>query len=143
MCSQTGVREQGKTLIVVAHGAYAKRSFLKPLIEKSITVVGRLRCDAAIYNVPKVPKKRGRGRPHKYGKNKLSLSRRGSHNKGWIQTTVNLYNKTTSVVYKTFIATYKPAGGAMSVVIVKRSSKTEKMMIVAIKRPVIIMCINS
>src|SRR5262249_32594428 len=42
----------GKPLWVVADGAYANREFLKPAKSMGMTVVSRLRCDAALWSLP-------------------------------------------------------------------------------------------
>jgi hypothetical protein len=54
-----------KPIWVVADGAYAKAAFLKPAKELGMTVVSRLRCDAALWSLPQaVPvDQRGPGRP--------------------------------------------------------------------------------
>ena len=44
----------GKPLWVVADGAYAKANFLKPAMALGMTVVSRLRCDAALWSLPPV-----------------------------------------------------------------------------------------
>jgi len=116
------VKKAGKSLWVVADGAYAKRPFLRPMIQAGVTVVSRLRKDAALYDLPPVLKKgqrRGRGRPRKYGKNRLSLAKRAGHRKGWKQVQCLVYGKRVSKTYKTFLATYPPAGGVIRVVIVQ------------------------
>src|SRR4051794_39688037 len=51
-----------KPLWVVADGAYAKKEFLKPAVSLGMTVVSRLRKDAALWSVPG-PKPRGRRGP--------------------------------------------------------------------------------
>ena len=114
------VKKAGKTLWVVVDGFYAKRPFLEPAIEAGVTVVSRLRKDAAIYDLPARPRKRGRGRPRKYG-NRMSLAKRGAHKKGWQQIECRVYGKTVTKTYKTFLATYRPAGGVIRVVIVKET----------------------
>ena len=51
---------------VVADGAYAKRPFLKRVLAAGVTVISRLRCDAALWSLPPViepGQKKGRGRP--------------------------------------------------------------------------------
>ena len=65
---------------VVTDGAYAKRPFLKRVLAAAMTVISRLRCDAALWSLPVVVdpgQKRGRGRPPKYGKNRIDLAKRG------------------------------------------------------------------
>ena len=51
----------GKPLWVVADGAYAKKEFLKPAIALGMTVVSRLRCDAALWSLPPVVPEDQRG----------------------------------------------------------------------------------
>jgi len=108
-----------KPVIAVVDGAYAKRPFLKRAKAAGVTVVSRLRKDAALFSVPPVPKRRGRGCPRKYGTQRLSLARRGAHRHGWSTGEFELYGKLTSVTYKTFLATYRPAGGLIRVIIVR------------------------
>ena len=65
--------------------------------------------DAALRDVPPAPKQRGRGRPRRYGKNRISLAKRAAHRKGWKETECNVYGKIVTKTYKTFLATYAPA----------------------------------
>jgi hypothetical protein len=109
----------GKRLLVVADGAYAKRPFLERMKAIGAVVVSRLRKDAALFDVPTPPKRRGRGRPRKYGPNRLSLSRKAAHRHGWQTEVFELYGRRVEKVYKTFLATYAPAGGVIRVVLVK------------------------
>ena len=110
-----------RRVLVVADGAYAKRPFLQRVLATGAVVVSRLRKDAALFELPDVKKRRGKGRPRKYGKD-ISLSRRGAHRQGWTTTRMILYGKEQDVRYKTFLATYPPVGGVIRVVIVKRSA---------------------
>ena len=112
----------GKQLWVVADGAYAKRPFLRRAQAAGAVVVSRLRKDAALQSVPRprrpgAPKKRG-PRPT-YGKEALSLSKRAAHRQGWQTDTFVLYGQEVTKTYKTFEATYRPAGGRIRVVLVK------------------------
>lgn len=111
-------RQAGKAAWVVADGAYAKRPFLKPLIGAGVTVVSRLRKDAAIHDLPRQKKQRGRGRPRMYGK-RMSLCRKAAHRQGWQTVKCAVYGKTVEKQIKTFLAVYRPAGGVIRVVIVK------------------------
>ena len=64
---------------VVTDGAYVKRPFLKRVLGAGVTVISRLRCDAALWSLPPVVdpgQKKGRGRPPKYGKDRIDLARR-------------------------------------------------------------------
>jgi hypothetical protein len=111
----------GRTLWVVADGAYAKKVFLQAAAAAQVIVVSRLRKDAALFDVPvPVPAgQRGRGRPRTYGKNAISLAKRAGHRRGWQTGTFVLYGVEVTKRYKTFLATYRPAGGLIRVVLVK------------------------
>lgn len=111
----------GKELWVVVDGAYIKRPFLQRAIRAGATVVGRLRKDAALWSVPVPvpPSRRRRGAPRKYGPKRISLAKRAGHRQGWMRETFTLYGKQTVACYKTFLATYKPVGGLIRVVLVR------------------------
>jgi hypothetical protein len=110
-----------KTLWVVVDGGYAKRPFLSVCLQHGMVVVGRLRCDAALWDLPANPPpgRRRRGRPRKYGKNKLSLAKRAGQGRGWKRVRGKLYGEEVAKRVKTFLATWKPVGGPIRVVIVK------------------------
>jgi hypothetical protein len=110
-----------KRVMVVADGAYAKRPFLKRVMTTGAVVVSRLRKDAALFDIPVTTKLRGKGRPRKYGKYRISLAHRGGHRQGWTSSQMKLYGKEQTVRFKTFLATYAPVGSVTRVVIVKRS----------------------
>jgi len=108
-----------RPLWVVADGAYAKRPFLQRAKELGVTVVSRLRKDAALLSLPK-PKKPGqRGPQATYGTAAFDLAKRAGHTQGWQKDTFTLYGKEQPKKYKTFLATYQPAGGVIRVVLVK------------------------
>jgi hypothetical protein len=110
----------GKALWVVADGAYAKKEFLKPAIALGMTVVSRLRCDAALWSLPPVvpEDQRGPGRPRIYGTDRISLAKRAGQRRGWTVEAFTLYGERVVKRYKTFLATWKPAGGVIRVVLV-------------------------
>ena len=110
-----------RTLWVVADGAYAKRPFLQAAAAAGAIVVSRLRKDAALFDVPPPvkPGERRKGRPRTYGKNAISLAKRAGHPRGWETGTFQLYSVEMTKRYKTFLATYPPAGGLIRVVLVK------------------------
>jgi hypothetical protein len=114
----------GKTLWVVIDGGYTKRPFLQPVLAQGVVVVGRLRKDAALRDLPptlKPGQKRGRGRPRKYGKIKISLAKRAGQRRGWQKIDCTVYGKAATKTCKTFLAMYPPAGGRVRVVIVKEN----------------------
>jgi hypothetical protein len=120
LCLAKIAQDAGKTVWVVADGAYAKRAFMHPIIAAGIVIVSRLRKDAALYDLPPKQKHRGRGRPRKYGK-KLSLKHKAAHPKGWNTIACQVYGKIVTKQFKTFLATYPPVGGVIRVVIVKEA----------------------
>jgi len=109
----------GKTVWVVADGAYAKRPFLKPLRQAGVVVISRLRKDAALFDLPKPCTQRGRGRPRQYGRQEISLARRAAHAQNWHTVECSAYGQPVTKTIKTFLATYRPAGGVIRVVIVQ------------------------
>jgi hypothetical protein len=112
----------GKTPWVVIDGGYTKRPFLKRALKTGVTIVGRLRKDAALRDLPTKLKKgqrRGRGRPRKYGKNRLSLAKRAGQQRGWQTIACTVYGEAITKTCKTFLATYGPVGGVIRVVLVK------------------------
>jgi hypothetical protein len=111
----------GKKPWVVADGAYAKKPFLQRAMGAGATVVSRLRKDAALWSVPVEvpPGQRRRGRPRKYGTDKISLAKRAGHRQGWCRGTFLLYGEEATICYKTFLATYEPAAGLIRVVLVR------------------------
>lgn len=115
----------GKELWIVADGAYAKRPFLKRARKLGVSVISRLRRDASLWDLPKQPKKRGRGQPRKYGSNRIRLAKRAGQKRGWQTVECLLYGKWVTKTIKTFLATYKPAYGTIRVVIVKEARGCE------------------
>lgn len=108
----------GKPVWVVADGAYAKAPFLKPMRALAVTVVSRLRKDAALWGVPGPRPRHRRGPKRIYGEKRVDLAKRGGQRRGWATGTFTLYGKATTKRYKTFVATWRPAGGAIRVVLV-------------------------
>jgi DDE superfamily endonuclease len=108
---------------VVVDGAYAKRPFLRPARELGFTVVSRLRKDAALWSVPQpVPaEQRGPGRPPTYGKQRISLAKRAGQPRGWQPVACVQYGKQVTKTIKTFLATWRPAGGVIRVVLVQEA----------------------
>ena len=118
------LRGTGKTLWIVADGAYAKRPFLKRALAADAVVVSRLRKDAALRSVPKPPRPgqpKKRGRKPKYGPAAISLAKRAAHRHGWQRGDFVLYGKTAAKTFKTFLATYEPVGSLIRVVLVREA----------------------
>jgi hypothetical protein len=107
-----------KPLWAVADGAYAKAAFLKPMAALGVTVVSRLRKDAALWTVPGPRRLGQRGRTRLYGDRRIDLAKRAGQRRGWKTGRFDLYGEPTLKRYKTFVATWRPAGGAIRVVLV-------------------------
>ena len=118
------LQNTGKSLWLVADGAYAKRPFLRRALAAGAVVVSRLRKDAALRSLPETPR-RGqpakRGRKPKYGKQAISLAKRAGHRHGWQTADFVLYGQTVRKTFKSFLATYAPAGGIIRVVLVRET----------------------
>jgi len=108
----------GKPVWAVADGAYAKAVFLDAMRELGVTVVSRLRKDAALRSVPGPRQPGQRGPARKYGPERIALAKRAGQKRGWTTATFELYGKSVEKKYKTFLATWRPAGGAIRVVLV-------------------------
>jgi len=109
----------GRALWLACDGAYAKRPLLRAAREAGVVVVSRLRKDAAL-RTPPPPRRPGqRGRPAVYGPNRVSLAKRAGQKRGWRRAEVELYGEVTEKTYKTFMATWRPAGGPIRVVLVR------------------------
>jgi len=112
------LRLLSKSVWVVADGAYAKKSFLKPLKALGVTVVSRLRKDAALWSVPGPRRPGQRGPKRVYGEARIDLAKRAGQRRGWRTGTFALYGALAEKRYKSFVATWRPAGGAIRVVLV-------------------------
>ena len=103
----------------VVDGGYAKRPFLRAARRDGFVVCGRLRKDAALWSVP-LPKPAGRRGPQAtYGKQRLSQALRAGHQQGWQQVPCVQYGERVTKTIKTFLATWRPAGGTIRVVLVQ------------------------
>ncbi len=116
--AHTWLRYTGKPLWVVVDGAYAKAPVLKPAIAMGMTVVSRLRKDAALWTAPGPRPPGRRGRPRVYGESRIGLARRAGQRRGWTTGTFELYGQRVRKRYKTFEARWRPAGGVIRVVLV-------------------------
>lgn len=104
---------------VAVDGGYAKRPFLKAARARGVVVVSRLRKDAALYSLP-APKKAGQPGPQAtYGKARISLAKRAGQKRGWREVECYQYGEARTKKVKAFRATWRPAGGAIAVVLVE------------------------
>jgi len=111
----------GRAVRVVADGFYAKRPFLKPAARAGVAVISRLRRDAGLRTLP-VPPRGGRrrpGRPPTYGSGRISLAKRAGQKRGWQRLECRQYGGKVVKQVKTFLATWRPAGGLIRVVLVR------------------------
>jgi hypothetical protein len=115
----THLKHKEKPIWIAVDGGYAKREVIRAAQRKGITLVGRLRKDAALRGLPGPQPVGKRGRKPKYGIDKISLAKRAGHQKGWQTQEMVLYGKKMTKTYKTFLATWRPAGGVIRVVLVK------------------------
>jgi DDE superfamily endonuclease len=105
---------------VAADGAYAKRPFLIPARKAGWVVVSRLRKDAQLWDLPPTQRRPGqRGPMPTYGKSRISLAKRAGQKRGWEEVECVQYGEVVTKTIKTFLATYRPAGGIIRVVLVK------------------------
>jgi hypothetical protein len=113
------LKSSGRSLWLVSDGAYAKRPLLQKARALGLTMVSRLRKDAALLSLPQAKKTGRRGPQATYGTTTFDLAKRAGHAQGWQTDTFTLYGKEQRKKYKTFLATYRPAGGIIRVVLVK------------------------
>jgi hypothetical protein len=109
----------GKPIWLAVDGGYAHSKVISAAKRNNIKLVGRLRKDAALRSVPGPRPAGQRGRNRKYGVDFISLAKRGGHKQGWQTEEMTLYGKLVTKTYKTFLATWRPAGGVIRVVLVK------------------------
>jgi DDE superfamily endonuclease len=113
------VRGQVPAIEVLVDGAYAKKPFLKAAAAAGVSVISRLRRDAALRSLPR-PKPAGRRGPQAtYGDQALRLALRAGQTRGWQTIRVWQYGEERVKQVKTFLATWRPAGGVIRVVLVQ------------------------
>jgi hypothetical protein len=104
----------------VVDGGYAKKPFLGPARQNGWVVVGRLRKDAHLCDLPSTERRRGqRGPLPTYGKNRIRLAELAAEPTGWETVECQQYGQRVSKTIKTFLATWRPAGGVIRVVLVQ------------------------
>jgi hypothetical protein len=114
------VAEEFERLVAAVDGGYAKAPFLKPAKACGFTVISRLRKDAALWDLPPTERRPGqRGPMPTYGKKRFSLAKRAGQRRGWQQVECVQYGAAVTKTIKTFLATWRPAGGLIRVVLVQ------------------------
>ena len=111
---------RGVRLWLAVDGAYARREVLREARRDEVTVVSRPRKDAALCDLPGPRPPGRRGRPAIYGKRRIDLSKRAGQRRGWRTEAFDLYGRNETECYKTFLATWRPAGGVIRVAPVRR-----------------------
>lgn len=107
------------SICVVADGAYAKRPLLRVVRQLSLTLVSRLARNAALWCLPSTRRRpRQRGPLPTYGKQRICLAKRAGQRRGWHEVDCVQYGQTQRKRIKTFLATWRPAGGMIRVVLV-------------------------
>ena len=109
-------------VLLVIDDSPTKRPFLRRALKTGVTIVGRLRKDAALRSVPPQLQRgacRGPGRPRKYGPHKLRLAQRAGQKRGWQTIECLVCGKPSVKRYKTFLATYPPVGVVIRVLLVR------------------------
>lgn len=117
------LKNRGLEVVVVQDGAWTHREYICPLREAGVVVVGRLRKDAALCDLPPPRQPGQRGRPRKYGEHRIDLAKRAGHKRGWQEVRCVLYGQQQRKTIKTFLATYRVAGGLIRVVLVREQDE--------------------
>lgn len=114
------VSNRFEELWAAVDGGYAKRPFLVPARRDGWVVCSRLRKDAQLWDLPPTQRQPGRRGPlPTYGKNRICLAKRAGQTRGWQQVECSQYGQRVTKTIKTFLATYRPAGGVIRVVLVR------------------------
>jgi hypothetical protein len=110
-------------LWLAVDGAYAKRPFLKSVLALGVVVFSRLRKDVHLLSLPPSTRRHGqRGPLPRYGKERIDLAKRAGHKRGWQRLACWQYGVKVVKQVKTFLATWRPAGGVIRVVLVREET---------------------
>jgi hypothetical protein len=108
----------GRVIQVAVDGAYVCREVLDTARATGVTVVGRIRKDAALRTLPGGPTGR-RGRPRVYGEQAINLGEQATRPDGWQLVEVFQYGQMRTKSVKVIDATWAVTRGRVRVVIVK------------------------
>jgi hypothetical protein len=111
-------------VLLVADGAYARKQLLRILRELCIPVVSRLRSDATLFESPLEPPGKTRGRKRRWGRKMPKLAQIVEAG-GFTKLVVSMYGREVSLWVKSFVALWKPAGGAIRVVLTKSPAQPD------------------
>src|SRR5690606_17449358 len=92
----------GKQAWCVADGVDAKRPFVQTLLKQGVTLVGRLRKDSALFDLPSAQTQKRRGRKRVYEVNRISLAKRAAHCHGWREVLCMVFGKEVVKQFKMF-----------------------------------------
>jgi hypothetical protein len=116
------VERRFEELWVAVDGGYAKRPFLRLAQAAGWVVVSRLRKDAHLCDLPPGERRPGqRGPMPRYGKNRIHLAEVAAEEAGWQEVECEQYGERVTKTVKSFLATWRPAGGVIRVVVVQES----------------------
>jgi len=108
------------SLTVLTDAMYIKALLIKWAISNQVTLIGRIRKDAVLYEPAPERKRTRRGRPRKYGhriKNLLELP--------FKKLTVRLYDKDVELRYHSMMAYFKSAQALVQILVVLYPDRTE------------------
>src|SRR5262249_27380280 len=107
-------------VVIGVGGDEGKRPVLNPVLALGVAVFSRLRKDAHLLSLPPIKRRRGqRGPLPRYGKERIDLAKRAGHKRGWQRLACWQYGVKVVKRVKTFLATWRPAGGVIRVVLVR------------------------
>jgi hypothetical protein len=104
--------------MVIFDGAYAKRPLVKPLVDRGMTVVSRLRHDAKLFDLPGPPSGKP-GRKRIYGKKRVYLKTQAARAAGWRDVGYSVRGVETGGRCKDFVVTSPMVSGAIRVVLLE------------------------
>jgi hypothetical protein len=88
-----------------------------------VIVFSRLRKDAHLLSLPSSKRRRGqRGPLPRYGKERIDLTKCAGQKRGWQRLACWQYGVKVVKQVKTFLATWRPAGGVIRVVLVREET---------------------
>jgi hypothetical protein len=112
----------GRAVRVAMDGAYSARPVLRAAAAVGVVAIGRLRKDAALWSVPRPVPAHRRGRRPTYGRQRIRLAKRAGQTRGWQEVTAWQYGRERVKRVKTFVATWRPAGGRVRVALVREDA---------------------
>jgi len=107
-------------LTVVTDAMYIKAPVIKWAIANQVTLIGRIRKDSVLYEPAPQRRRKGRGRPRKYGNRIKDLLRLP-----FKKATLRLYDKDVELRYHSMRAYYKSAQALVQILVVLYSDRTE------------------